>query len=884
VKDGAFPISVSPGAMDAGLPKTSADDGARLVLLTQTGNSITGLNSSPEPTPFGARLWRSSGTPDLWNAENVIAASEQRLETAAPGAFRLSLIDDDQNPVTDGEFVVHLCPRFEHWAGAPECPTPASVTSVNGVVSSVTVNDGGLGRGYLGIELKKAPLAPGTYYVNVESLDGAYRVRGQSDFVTEMDPAAGEYQGGFALCTVQGAEFLDANFARIKPLLARQPTPAYLRYVSAGTPPDSRELLLRSYRSTGPEFGAPTPIAVLRLGKSNVSLGQLTLVPEGDPPAAAAAAGGRMAVLAPPVAREVPPCRSRLVAEAGDTIAADTPVDINCKLLIEWVSPEAPDVTLPEQYTVIEGENRNYAEKTYLRISVVNPHDGNQPVPDQAPPCALLRELPMNGSGPANEWPVQDPPRVFTGVSDNSNPYDNNREHGGDVLDGPGLPVELREAVSTGRDGETAFFLRAVARRRFLNGSSPAEPLVDFGALLTATACPFVGVIDDAEPTLLEMWVDQVDYFPRSPAGPTRHVARRGDTKTSIDWFEKEAFDILQAPLQGPLSWEVDAFASVEMVTTENYRDPGGRPTEKGGARTGYVLDCPYRRPQNGDDHHIHFNPFIKGLRWGYGAEANTTTQGVSDYRTANATFTYGIGRRDLFETLLSHEARHSLFNKISLDSPSNDPEANGWVTSIAANGVTLVGGTRMLESRSTLAGGSNPEFHVFQGTACSSLNFLALSPAMERDALLNARNSTVHLQFGGVDGSATLPELAPYSENNSFLLPALNRSGIHDASPTAYALWGNLSVVEVTAGGCQVRGDGSESWSNRAAIPVWATMSFRVLVSTASVGGGTCHFVVTPQIPDDATGALLPGQARNYDVVVRPFVTGRNGRSGGDR
>ena len=66
--------------------------------------------------------------------------------------------------------------------------------------------------------------------------------------------------------------------------------------------------------------------------------------------------------------------------------------------------------------------------------------------------------------------------------------------------------------------------------------------------------------------------------------------------------------------------------------------------------------------------------------------------------------------------------------------------------------------------------------------------------------------------------------------------------------------------------------------------IPVWAGMFFKVFVSTANVGGGTCHFVITPHIPDDVTGALSPGQARDYDVVVTPFVTGRNPGSGGNR
>ncbi|MHB8797131.1 MAG: carboxypeptidase regulatory-like domain-containing protein [Thermoanaerobaculia bacterium] len=876
VKDGTFPISVSPGAMDAGLPKTSADDGARLVLLTQTGSSITGLSSSPEPTPFGVRLWRSSGTPDLWNAENVIAASEQRLETAAPGAFRLTLIDDDQRLVTDGEFVVHLCPRFEHWAGAPECPKPASVTSVSGVVASVTVNDGSLGRGYLGIELKKAPLAPGTYYVNVESLDGAYRIRRQSDFVTEMDPAAGQYQGGFALCTVEAGEFVDANFQRFNPLVVRHATPAYLRVTDNAVTGITDDLQVQAFDADNVELGTAVTVSVSRLGRSNVFLGPLTFYPDGDPlPTLRAALAGN------PPARSLPGGLSTTTAKKGSLVKARTPPVVPYKLLLEYVNPNTGAV-LPEQYTVIEDADHSFAEKTYLKVSVVNPHKANAVEKRRGPPCALLTELPMDGAGSAAAYPSQDPPLAFNVSPSTSNPHDSNTAHGGDGLDSPGLSVALEEGVSKAREGEGAYFVRAVARRRFVPGTS--QPMVDFGALVSAISCPTVGIVDAPDvPLYLEMWVDQEDFFPRGQAGPVRHPSRRGPNKLSIDWFEKEALDILQAPLQGPRSWEADAFASVEMVTTENYLDSNGQPTDKGGARTGYVLDCPYRRPQNGDDHHIHFNPFVKGLRWGYGAEANTTTQGVSDYRTANATYTYGIGRRDLFETLLSHEARHSLFNSISLDSPSNDPEANGWVTSITANGVTLVGGARLLDSRSTLVGGSNPEFHVFQGTACGSLNFLALSPAMERDALLNQRNSTVHFQFDGVDGSTTIPELDPYSENNSFLLPALDRSGIHDTSQTPYVLYGNLSVVEVT-GGCQVRGDGSESWSNRAVIPVWAGMNFKVFVSTATVGGGTCHFVVTPQIPDDVTGALLPGQARNYDVVVRPYVAGRNGGSGGDR
>jgi RHS repeat-associated protein len=203
IEDGRFPLRTWPGASGDWIQKSTGGDPARLVLLTEVGEVVSGVLPAPEPIPTKSRFWRRVG--DHWEVYREI--TEQALETTSPASFRLSLIKDGSlEPIADGAFLVQLCPRFDHWdAGAP-CTT--SPVASSGGVAEVTVNASN-GRGYLGVSLTAAPAERGSYYIRVQSLDSTYRIRRQSDYVTGSSPTAGEFEGAFSIVNVETLEAAD---------------------------------------------------------------------------------------------------------------------------------------------------------------------------------------------------------------------------------------------------------------------------------------------------------------------------------------------------------------------------------------------------------------------------------------------------------------------------------------------------------------------------------------------------------------------------------------------------------------------------------------------------------------------------------------------------
>lgn len=203
VDDGSFPIRAYSKATAGFLPKTEAGDGARLVLLAYRGEIVPGEIPVPEPTEAGLRMWQPEG--DHWRIAQTRTSSF--LETSGPSSFRFTLIDSSFNVIQDGAFVVHRCPRFDH--SAPGAARPCSLTpvaSINGQIDTLPLNPGGPGaidsRGYLGLELTRAPEGLGLYYVMVESLSQEYRLRRQSDLMSTSDVVNGEFQGAFKLVNV----------------------------------------------------------------------------------------------------------------------------------------------------------------------------------------------------------------------------------------------------------------------------------------------------------------------------------------------------------------------------------------------------------------------------------------------------------------------------------------------------------------------------------------------------------------------------------------------------------------------------------------------------------------------------------------------------------
>ncbi|MCC6132115.1 MAG: hypothetical protein IT186_19510, partial [Acidobacteria bacterium] len=265
--DGTFPLSVSPGSTMEGLPKTAQGDTPRLNLLTIQGDQTLGLyEPKPEPTLGSTRMWVAEGS-DHFRIQETRPTPTLDGTTAA---FALTLVDDKDQPVPESEFLVHVCPRFDHEsAEAPRPCAQAPAASTNGVVSSVSTLPG---WGYLGIELTKAPLAPGTYYVKVESIGQTHRIRIAADRWDEAGGVANEFAGSFGLCEVEGAEILDENFDRTASLAVDRDRSAYVRWYASDA---SSEVLSVELESLFPDHALLdrlTNLTLRRLGKSSVYL------------------------------------------------------------------------------------------------------------------------------------------------------------------------------------------------------------------------------------------------------------------------------------------------------------------------------------------------------------------------------------------------------------------------------------------------------------------------------------------------------------------------------------------------------------------------------------------------------------------------------------
>jgi hypothetical protein len=281
--DPPVPWTVSPGASGDAIPRALSNpdpligvpmtDPARLAILLGNGPSVAG-----------------GGLP-VFNTTTTV-------ETSDKPSFRVSLTDKNGKVATDGQFQIDLCPRYDHFPLNSGTQTtdyrpcsPSPIQSVNGVVSTVAVNNGSGGdnQGYMGIELVQAPGNPGTYYVKFEALSGnviPYRIREEGDLVTDLSPA-GEQVGGWALVTVVGGEFLDQSFRHIDPFEVDQDTTAYFRYVAerSETPPST--VTVESIATSDPTQTSSIAIGLPRIGQSSAYLGgPFTL----HPPAAVAPA------------------------------------------------------------------------------------------------------------------------------------------------------------------------------------------------------------------------------------------------------------------------------------------------------------------------------------------------------------------------------------------------------------------------------------------------------------------------------------------------------------------------------------------------------------------------------------------------------------------
>jgi hypothetical protein len=291
VDDGTWPITVPPGATGAAIPRTKdprnpvlekQDTARRLNFQIVTGTNVPRSGEVFE-NPHSVWLSQSGGY-----VQGPVEFPDPHLEVSEPGRVRLSVVDSTARPVTDVAFVVHNCPRYDH-EGPPNQPaqpgrscTDSPVQSTAGAIASYSINPAGSSRGYMGVELLQAPKNPGDYFIKIESIDSIYRIK-QLPGLTVDASAAGEYKGAFALCVVDGAEILDANFQRIDPLTVNEVTNAFIRMSSSVETGSGFTLDFVTEDEDGSPLDQASDVSLSRLGMSNAFLSEpIALYPEWD--------------------------------------------------------------------------------------------------------------------------------------------------------------------------------------------------------------------------------------------------------------------------------------------------------------------------------------------------------------------------------------------------------------------------------------------------------------------------------------------------------------------------------------------------------------------------------------------------------------------------
>jgi hypothetical protein len=765
------------------------------------------------------------------------------IVTAGGDTFDISLVDAKGQIAKDAQLQANLCPRYDHTDATklqnqvPNTCTGPIVTSTNGTLSNIAADQ----HGYFGVMVSQAPLNPGDYYLFVAPSAG----NAHPYYVSGATTPGSAIINDSVVNVIEG-EFLDVNLHRVDPFIIRQTMPAYLRVAFKGSTDPSLTLNVHAYDQDSNELGTPVTVTVNRVGSTDIYLGPLQLYPDGDTPPAPGPSTGP--------SRSVADGPGVITAElAGQTKARRRTV-VPYKFQIDWVDNQGNPY--PEQYTVIEDRQHNYAEKTYLQVSVRNTHKNNIVVPNFIG-CGYLQELAA---------PTQSPNLVFTGPANSGglSAVDDNLDQGGDQLFSPdasvpegqpGFPFQISQGLSQGRDGEAAFFLRAVARRR-TDPADPSRPLRDFRAtVLAGEQCSSTAaVIDKSDSKDIAMWVDEVEYFPANQSA-ARHAMLAGDDRT-IDWVEKEALDILQSPDPA----EADAFGSVEYVQT-NSDVVKGDPTVGGFTGPPDGVACPFLAwPTDLTIYHtINLNPVFPGLRWGIsneGAPPGGAYPGAGLYHAA------AQDRTGLLGNFVSHEARHSLQNAVSIDTTANDADGDHMIDSLTANGVTLLGGERLLDSPYAGLGGLNPETTGHPGDW--SLDCTTWSSFKERDAVAAERRVQMLFALGGIgvwSGAVTMPKDTP----TLIGLPTAIRPGFNPAIP--YTFWGNLASVAVQSGSCQV-GDGVSPFGSMAFIPV-SPRGFNLVVVDHQAPDA-CVLNAIPLIPqDDSITPLSNGGALTINITV---------------
>ena len=308
IEEGTFPLTVAPGAGAGGLPTTSLGDTPRLVLLALAGSDVPGylLTAGTEPGPEADHQWRWHTQPAGWQYDETESSTPHAaLELVDQPSFRFAIVDARNEVVPGTRFRVHRCPRYEHLTEPLVSPGDCTLAPVDsdgetGILPSLTLNEGGgaNGRGYLGIELTKAPVAPGTYYVRVESLNGAaYRIRMGSNLSPGELDAQEEYAGAYMLCTVHGIKLLDEDLALVSKTLNMSINRAVtLQEIAPGRAEDSYQADVVLHNEDTDEDSTLSNVTFWRVGKTPFFMTGLITIVSPDLPLAPPTAAWNTAV------------------------------------------------------------------------------------------------------------------------------------------------------------------------------------------------------------------------------------------------------------------------------------------------------------------------------------------------------------------------------------------------------------------------------------------------------------------------------------------------------------------------------------------------------------------------------------------------------------
>jgi len=535
--DGAMPMTVSPGAGEGGLPPSPAGDTPRLVLLavrgTQVPWAIVGGGDEPSLEPF--KVYRSQlGT---WQKVQASPGSQDVvLDTQPGGTFRLSLVDGSFNVVPETAFRVHRCPRGEHLTAESPPPEPCTLGAVDsegqtGILPSLELNPADGARGYLGIELTKAPVNPGTYYILVESTGATpYRIRQGADLVRRAGQES-EYLGAYMLCTVAGGEFLDENFQRIDPdIVVNQPLPVWVRFSGSffeGGVPAELPSTLESRWPTGEVFCPAQSLTLARVAATGQYLGRALVVPPG-----AGECGGAAPPLDPMVALPGGPGVLRAVASVnGGAREASANTAVPRKLKIEFldengVVSESPVVRVHARPDPADSSHSLYAELCKVRVQAVIESTG---APDPtARGWVVLSEAADEDSDPRfprsyNRVDLRPAATVLTDAEvPNSIPWEQ-RDYKLEALD------------NHGKTGDLDLWGLAAPRK-----DRQDTQLVTWAAKLIAKPALSARLRGFTESAVAEVpqWADQGSYLITEGAGGALQVSFREGSNQLPDWLD----------------------------------------------------------------------------------------------------------------------------------------------------------------------------------------------------------------------------------------------------------------------------------------------------------------------------------------------------------